>query len=169
MGLSNLGIFHTIIGILAIVAAMITFAKHGKIDLNRLTGKIYFYCTLLTSLTSLGLLKHGFNPGHIFAIFIMLLILVAFYLSKEKSTSRSARYFENFLLSFSFFLSLVPTVNETLTRIPINHPLAKAPTDSIIAKTLLFFLILFIAGSIYQFRKQRIINRNEKNHFDTTM
>lgn len=155
MGLSGLGIFHTIIGIIAIVSAIIAFVKHGKIDLRQLTGKIYFYCTLVTSLTSLGLLKHGFNAGHIFSLFIVVLIGVAFYLSEKKPDNNTARYFENFLLSFSFFLSLVPTVNETFTRVPIGHPLAKAPTDPIIAKTLLFFLILFIAGSVYQFRKQR--------------
>jgi len=106
------------------------------------------------------LLKHGFNAGHIFSLFIVVLIGVAFYLSEKKPDNNTARYFENFLLSFSFFLSLVPTVNETFTRIPIGHPLAKAPTDPIIAKTLLFFLILFIAGSVYQFRKQRA-NKNE--------
>ncbi len=163
MGLSGLGIFHTIIGVIAIVSAIIAFVKHGKIDLRQLTGKIYFYCTLVTSLTSLGLLKHGFNPGHIFSLFIVILIVIAFYLSEKKSNNQKARYFENFLLSFSFFLSLVPTVNETFTRVPIGHPLAKAPTDPIIAKTLLFFLILFIAGSVYQFRKQRTINKTEMN------
>ena len=164
MGLSGLGIFHTIIGIIAIVAAIIAFVKHGKIDLKKLTGKIYFYGTLVTSLTALGLLKHGFNPGHIFSLFIAVLIIVAFYFSEKKSTNHKVRYFENFLLSFSFFLSLVPTVNETFTRVPIGHPLAKAPTDPIIAKTLLFFLILFIAGSIYQFRKQRTTNKSELNY-----
>lgn len=163
MGLSGLGIFHTIIGIIAIVSAIIAFVKHGKIDLRQLTGKVYFYCTLVTSLTSLGLLKHGFNPGHIFSLFIVILIVIAFYLSEKKSNIHKARYFENFLLSFSFFLSLVPTVNETFTRVPIGHPLAKAPTDPIIAKTLLFFLILFIAGSVYQFRKQRTANKTEIN------
>ena len=161
MGLSGLGIFHTIIGIIAIVSAIIGFVKHGKIDLKQLTGKIYFYGTLVTSLTSLGLLKHGFNPGHIFSLFIVVLIVIAYYLSEKKSDNQKARYFENFLLSFSFFLSLVPTVNETFTRVPIGHPLAKAPTDPIIAKTLLFLLILFIIGSIYQFRKQRTINKTE--------
>jgi len=157
MELSRIGIFHTIIGIIAIVSAIIGFVKHRKIDLKQLTGKIYFYGTLVTSLTSLGLLKHGFNPGHIFSLFIIVLIVIAFYLSEKKSGNYKARYFENFLLSFSFFLSLVPTVNETFTRVPIGHPLAKAPTDPIIAKTLLFLLILFIIGSIYQFRKQRAI------------
>ncbi|MES2828237.1 MAG: hypothetical protein V4687_08785 [Bacteroidota bacterium] len=156
MALSILGIFHTAIGVIALVAAIAGFIKQGKIDLNQFSGKIYFYLTLITSLTALGLSKHGgFNPGHIFALFIVVLMLAAYYLfSKRKGNNRS-RFFENFLLSFSFFLSLVPTVNETFTRVPIGHPLASAPTDPIIGQTLLVLFVLFIIGSVLQFRTQR--------------
>jgi len=156
MGLSGLGIFHTIIGIVAIAAAIISFIRFGKIDLRHLSGKIYFYTTAVTALTALGISKHGgFNPGHIFSVFIFILVVVAFWLSVKRNTSNKARIVENFLLSFSFFLSLVPTVNETFTRVPLGHPLAKNPTDPIIAQTLLVLLIAFIAGAIYQYIKQR--------------
>jgi uncharacterized membrane protein len=160
MVLSNLGIFHTAIGIIAIVAAVVGFIKNGKIDLSQLTGKIYFYLTAITSLTALGLSKHGgFNPGHIFALFIVVLILAAYFLYSQRERNNNARFFENFLLSFSFFLSLVPTVNETFTRVPIGHPLAKSPTDPIVGQTLLVLFILFVIGSVFQFRKQRKINK----------
>ena len=161
MGLSYLGIFHTAIGIIAIVAAVIDFIKRGKIDLNRLTGKIYFYLTLITSLTALGLSKHGgFNPGHVFALFIVILISIAYFLHRKKQGNNRARFFETFLLSFSFFLSLVPTVNETFTRVPLGHPLAKAPTDAIIGQTLFALFVLFVIGFVFQFRKQRRINKS---------
>lgn len=165
MRLSGLGIFHTLIGIIAIVAAIISYIRFGKINLNHITGKIYFYFTVITSLTALGLSKlGGFNPGHVFALFIVVLVLVAYYLYARKQESNKARYVENFLLSFSFFLSWVPTINETLTRVPIGHPLAKVPTDPIIAKTLLVFLILFITGSVYQFVQQRKVNKELVYH-----
>lgn len=160
MSLSNLGIFHTIIGITAIIAAVISYIRFGKINLTHSSGKIYFYATVVTSLTALGISKlGGFNAGHIFALFIVVLVLTAYVLDVRKQGSNKARLLENFLLSFSFFLSWVPTVNETLTRVPIGHPLAKAPTDPIIAKTLFVIFILFIAGSVYQFIAQRKINR----------
>lgn len=156
MGLSGLGIFHTIIGIIAIAAAIISFVRFGKIDLTQLSGKIYFYTTTVTALTALGISKHGgFNPGHIFSVFIFIVVMVAFWLSVKRSNNNKARYVENFLLSFSFFLSLIPTVNETFTRVPLGHPLAKNPADPIIAKTLLILLIVFIAGAIYQYIQQR--------------
>ena len=160
MGITNLGIFHTAIGIIAIVAAIISFIRYGKINLVRPTGKIYFYGTVITALTALGISKHGgFNPGHILSIIIFLLVIVAFFLSFKKKGNNRARYYENFFLSFSFFLSMLPTVNETFTRIPVGHPLAKDITDPLIGKTLLALLILFVAGSVYQFIKQRKINK----------
>ena len=160
MGLSGLGIFHTVIGVIAIVAAVIALIRNGKIDLSKLAGKIYFYCTLVTSLTALGL-SHvvGINPGHILALLIVVLISVAYFLYIKKQGNNRARFIENFFLSFSFFLSLLPTVNETFNRIPVGHPLASGPTDPLIGKTLLFLFILFVVGSVLQFRKQWKINK----------
>jgi uncharacterized membrane protein len=160
MALSNLGIFHTVIGVTAIVAAIAAFVKSGKIDLEKLPGKIYFYFTLVTSLTALGLSSvKGFNPGHILAVLVIVLILVAYYLSAKRRGNNRARYVENFFLSFSFFLSMLPTVNETFTRIPVGHPLAAGPSDPLIGKSILLLFIMLIAGSVLQFRKQRQINR----------
>ena len=160
MGLTHLGIFHTIIGIIAIVAALISFVRFGKINLAHLTGQLYFYGTVVTALTALGISKHGgFNPGHVFSLVIAICVVIAFYLSAKKKGNNKARYWENFLLSFSFFGSLIPTVNETFTRVPVGHPLAQGPTDPVIAKTLLVLLLLFIAGSVYQFIQQRKVNK----------
>ena len=160
MGLTSLGIFHTIIGVAAIVAAIISYIKYAKINLAVTSGKIYAYSTIITSLTALGISKHGgFNAGHVFSIFILILIMAAYFLFSRKPGNDRNRYVENFLLSFSFFLSWVPTINETFTRVPLGHPLAKGPTDSIIGQTLLVLLVLFIAGSVLQFFKQKKINK----------
>ncbi|WET02438.1 hypothetical protein [Flavobacterium sp. YJ01] len=160
MGLSSLGIFHTTIGVAAIAAAIVALIKYGKINLNALSGKIYFYGTIVTSVTSLGISKHGgFNPGHAFSIFIIFLVLEAYFLNSKRKNSARARYFENFCLSLSLFLSMVPTVNETFTRVPVGQPLAKDIQDPIIGNTLFILFLLFIAGSTYQFKKQKQINR----------
>lgn len=164
MGLSHLGIFHTIIGVVAIIAALVSLFRSARIDLGKLSGKIYFYFTLIASLTALGLSSvKGVNPGHILALFIVILIALAYYLYVGKPGNNRSRFFENFFLSLSFFLSLLPTVNETFTRVPVGHPLASGPTDPLIAKTLLTLFVLFIAGSILQFRNQRKINRLAAN------
>ncbi|MGK9118094.1 hypothetical protein [Olivibacter jilunii] len=160
MGLSHLGIFHTVIGVAAIIAAIVSLIRRGKIDLSQLSGKIYFYFTLVTSLTALGLSSvKGVNPGHILALLIVILISVAYYLCAKRSGNNRSRFIENFFLTFSFFLSLIPTVNETFNRIPIGHPLANGPQDPLIGKTLLILFVLFVIGSVLQFRKQKSINK----------
>lgn len=158
MGLSILGIFHTIVGIIAIIAAVVSCIRYGKISLAQWSGKIYFYGTVITAVTALGFTKHGFNLGHILSILVLLLVLGAYFLHSRRDGNNKARYFENFFLSFSFFLSWVPTVNETFTRIPVGHPLATDITDPLIGKTLLVILLLFIVGSVFQFIKQRKVN-----------
>jgi hypothetical protein len=161
MGLSNLGIFHTVIGIIALGAALASCLKYGKINLADKSGKIYFFGTIITSLTALGLSKHGgFNPGHIFSLLVLLLVVGAFVLHTKMKENKRARHFENFFLSFSFFLSLIPTVNETLTRIPLGHPFAKDSSDPLIGKILLPVFILFIAGTVYQIVQQRKMNKS---------
>lgn len=160
MGLSHLGIFHTVIGVAAIIAAVVSLIKVGKIDLEKLSGTIYFYCTLIASLTALGLSSiKGVNPGHILALLIVVLISVSYFLHAKKQGNNRSRMIENFLLSFSLFLSLIPTVNETFTRVPVGNPLATGPTDPLIGQTLLLLLILFIVGSVLQFRNQNRINK----------
>lgn len=159
MGLSNLGIFHTIVGVAALFGAIIGFVRYGKINLEERSGSIYFYATLITSVSALGISKQGgFNAGHIFSLFILILVALAYWLYSKKKSSRKARHVENFLLSFSFFLSLVPTINETFTRIPIGQPLAKDIKDPIIGQTLLILFMLFVIGSIFQYIRQRKIN-----------
>lgn len=124
-------------------------------------NKVYVYCTLAASLTALGLSKQGgFNPGHVFALFIVILTLAAYFLYAKKQGNSRARLFENFLLSFSFLLSLVPTVNETFTRLPVEPPWADGPADPVIGKTLLVLFLLFIVGSVYQFRMQTKRNKS---------
>ncbi|PZR30083.1 MAG: hypothetical protein DI535_00865 [Citrobacter freundii] len=156
MSLSNLGIFHTAIGVIALAAGIVSFVRSGKIDLADRSGRIYLYGAVITSLTALGLSRHGgFNAGHVFSLFILILILIAAFLFYKKPGNSRIRHFENILFSFSFLLSLVPTINETFTRVPVGHPLAKDPSDPLIGGTLLGFFVLFIIGSILQFRRQQ--------------
>lgn len=159
MGLTNLGIFHTVVGIVAIVAAITSFVKYSKINLAVLSGRIYFFGTLIASATALGISKlGGFNPGHGLALFILILVLLAFYLHAQRKGNNRARFVENFSLSLSFFLSMIPTVAETFQRVPIGSPLAKDMNDPLIGGTILVLFVAFIAGSIYQYRLQKQMN-----------
>jgi hypothetical protein len=104
MELSNLGIFHTVVGIIAIIAALASYVRDGKINLNSKSGNTYFFGTLITSVTVLGLSKHGeFNPGHVLALLVLVLVVCAFVLQRRKTGNNKARYFENFSSRSAFF------------------------------------------------------------------
>jgi uncharacterized protein YqhQ len=68
-------------------------------------------------------------------------------------------YLSVFGLSFSFFLSLVPAINETLTRLPPSQPLAAGPTASVVKVTLLVLFCLFVIGFTAQCRRVYLQNR----------
>src|SRR5882757_7310913 len=78
--LSPLGIFHTIISILAIIVAFIALARDGKIDPRNGLGKWYVGLTVVTCLTSFGIMKTGhFTPAHTLSILVLILLPIAIY------------------------------------------------------------------------------------------
>jgi hypothetical protein len=50
-------------------------------------------------------------------------------------------------MSATMFLSMIPAIKETLTRLPVSHPLADNP-DPPMVKTGIFVLLIFFAAGI---------------------
>jgi hypothetical protein len=76
-------------------------------------------------------------------------LLVAFggvLVNKLAFLGRLRPYLSAFALSFSFLLGLVPAVNESLTRLPVSHPLAAAPMAPVVLQTLLVCFVVFLIG-----------------------
>jgi uncharacterized membrane protein len=152
--MSTLGIIHTVISVAAIVVAVVSLLKDKFILPQSSLGKTYSVLNAIACITSFWLSKAGgFNPGHAIGILVLLMIAVA-YLLHNKNFSQ-AKFIVVFCMSFSLFLSFVPAVNETLTRIPIGHPLAANADAAIIKQTVLLLLLIFIGGLIFQFSKLR--------------
>jgi len=159
--LSILGIVHTAISILAIIFAVVALLRDGKINTLNTTGKWYIILTIIACLTSLPIMKTGHpTAGHYLAIMILILIPIGVYAKSIKFLGKSADYIQTLALSTTVFFSMVPTTVETLTRLPISHPLASDPGAPLIQMTLLTFLILYIIGVAYQFIK---IHSRKKN------
>lgn len=149
ISLSVLGTIHTIIAIVAIIFAIAAFIQSGKIIPGTPTGNYYSILTAVACFTAFGLSKAGgFNPGHGLAILILLFLAMAYLL--RRSTRAWAQYVQVFLMTTTLLLSLVPAVNETLTRVPLGHPLATDITSPAIAKTLMGLLVLYVTGLILQ-------------------
>jgi uncharacterized membrane protein len=165
--LSILGIIHTAISVLAIIFAVIALLRDGKIVPKNTMGKLYIYFTVAACLTSLPIMKTGhFTPAHSLAILILVLIPIGLYAKSIKFLGKSADYVQTIALSTTIFLSMVPTTVESLTRLPISHPIADGPNAPVIQMGLLIFFVLYVIGVIYQIIK---IRSSKKSKPDSTV
>jgi len=154
--LSDLGIIHTAVSIIAIIAAVVALLRYGKINPANLPGKLYIWLTIITCLTSLPIMKLGHpTAGHFLAIIILLLLPAGIYAKNIPLLKRGADYVQVIIMSTTLFLSMIPATVETLTRVPISHPIASGPNDPLIQEGLLGFVIVYLAGTTYQLLKLR--------------
>ncbi|WP_445394545.1 hypothetical protein [Stenotrophomonas maltophilia] len=154
--LSALGVIHTAVSLLPIVAGLYGFVRHRAIDPATRAGKLYLLGLVLSVATSFTVSSTGgLNPGHAFGVIVLLVAFGGVLAARQRFLGRAARYLSTFALSFSFLLSLVPGVNETLTRIPVAHPIAAAPMAPVVLQTLLGCFVVFVLGFIAQCWRMR--------------
>lgn len=152
--LSILGIIHTAISVLALIAAFAALSQAGKIDPKSGTGKIYIALTVITCITGFPIMKTGHpTGGHYLGVIILILLPLAIY--AKRLFGKAGVYMQAILMSTTLFLSMIPAVIETLTRLPISHPLASGPNDPVLQKALLAVVLLYLVGVCYQAIKLR--------------
>jgi hypothetical protein len=152
--LSILGIIHTAISIIALLAAFAALSQSGKIDPKSGTGKLYILLTIITCITGFPIMKTGHpTGGHYLGIIILILLPLGIY--ALRLFGKAGTYIQVIVMSTTLFLSMVPAVIETLTRLPVSHPLAAGPNDPILQKALLALVLLYAVGVTYQLIKSR--------------
>jgi uncharacterized membrane protein len=158
--LSTLGIIHTVISILALIFGVLALVRDGKIDPGKGAGKWYVGLTILTCLTSFGIKKTGhFTPAHGLGVLVLLLLILGICArSIWKKGSRGASA-EIICMTLTLFLSFIPAITETLTRLPISQPIAGSPDASIVKMSNLGLAIVFLLIIIYQLRKARMLKQ----------
>src|ERR1700744_5014951 len=91
--LSILGIIHTSISIIALLAAFYGLYRSGRIDPATGPGRIYIWFTILTCLTALPIMKTGhLTPGHYLAIVILVLLPLGIYSKSLRIFGKLADY-----------------------------------------------------------------------------
>jgi len=158
--LSSLGIAHTALSLVPLVAGLCSLAIHRRIEPRSTAGRIYLVGLVASVLTSFGLSSTGgFNPGHALGILALLSIAAAGLVPRLAFLGRARDYLATLALSFSFFLLLVPGINETLTRLPPSQPIADGPMSAIVKGTLGVWFLLFLAGATLQVLELRARRR----------
>lgn len=149
--LSHLGVIHTALSLVPLVAGIYGFIRHRAIDPATRSGKVYLLGLVLSVVTSFTVSSTGgLSPGHAFGVVILLIAFGGVLVPRLGCLGRLRPYLATFALSFTFLLSLVPGTNETLTRLPPAHPLAQAPLAPVVQGTLLVWLVLFVIGFALQ-------------------
>ena len=149
--LSPLGIAHTVISLAPLAAGVVALARHRGIDPRTRAGLVYLAGLTLSVLTSFGLSSSGgFNAGHALGILALLAAFGSIAVQGFGFLGRARPYLATAGMSFSFFLLLVPGINETLTRLPAAHPFATGPESPVVRTALLAWLAIFVIGSAVQ-------------------
>jgi hypothetical protein len=94
--------------------------------------------------------------GHYLGIMILVLLPLSIYAGRI--FGRGAGFVQLFIMSTTLFLSMIPAIIETLTRLPLDHPLASGPNDPVILKALSGLVLIYLVGVSYQevkYRKQQ--------------
>ncbi|MET0348962.1 MAG: hypothetical protein ABW067_04150 [Rhizobacter sp.] len=159
--LSSLGVVHTLVSLVPLVAGLYAFARDHRIEPATRPGQVYLFGLALSVFTAFGLSSvAGVNPGHVLGVLALLAAFGGGWVVPRLSfLGGLAPHLKTFGLSFSFFLLLVPGINETLTRLPAAHPLATGPDDPVVRSSLLAWLVVFIVGFTLQVREARAARR----------
>jgi len=153
MALSPIGIFHTIIGIIALISGFMILWQIKRISYVPVLGKVYLISTFITAASSLTIFKHGsFNPAHALGILTLLAVVAGMVLEKTVLFKSWNKYFVNLCYSATVLFHLIPTATEILTRFPMDAPLVNSLKDPLLHKTFLAIFIVFMAFLILQMK-----------------
>ena len=147
-GISPIGWVHTLGSLPALAVAAYMLVRHGRVVPRSVPGAVYFASMVLGGATAFLVAKQPVS----YAIggLTLLLIAVGYGVHSVSFLGRLRRYIETISLSFSVLLLLLPTITETLTRVPDGAPLASSVSSPIVLGSHAALLLAFVVGLIAQ-------------------
>lgn len=154
-GISPIGWVHTLGSLPAIPAAAYMYARHGQIVPRSPAGTLYFV-TMLIGGASILFIAH-MPISYAIAAGTLLLLFVGYGAARFPRLGGSINYIEAVSLTLTTFLLLVPSIKETLTRVPDGHPWVTDPKSPVLVGAIGSVLLLTVTGvvsQIIQLRRQ---------------
>ncbi|AKM32968.1 hypothetical protein AB870_17900 [Pandoraea faecigallinarum] len=149
--ISALGAAHTAVSLVTFAAGLVSYVRYKTIERHTGAGRLYLLGMLVSVLTSFGLSSTGgFNAGHALGILALLATFGGLVVPALDFLGRARLYLSALAFAFSFFLLLVPGINETLTRLPVGRPLASGPDSPLVRVSLAVWLGIFVIGALVQ-------------------
>src|SRR5438128_10272897 len=155
-GLTQLGVIHTAISLIAVAAGLIAVFRDKEISPRNVVGKIYIIATILTCLTGFGIFQHGgFGKPHTLGIITLIVLAVAYVAGYTKLYGRLSPYIETVSYSATFLFHLIPGITETTTRLPLGAPLLPNADAPALQAATAALGVLFLIGAALQVRRLR--------------
>lgn len=148
-GITPLGWLHTLGSLPAIPAAAYMLLRHGRITPRSWVGKVYLVCMLIGGFTIFLVAKDPAGP--VIAVATLVLLGAGYSINRIGFLGRAQAYVETLLLSLSVFLLMVPSVSETLRRVPDGHPIVTDPNSPILKAALGTLAVILVVGVVAQF------------------
>lgn len=143
-GISPLGWLHTLGSLPAIPLALYMFGRYGKIAPRTVAGIGYFVSMLIGAVTVFLVAHQPVSYG--IAIATIIFLLTGYGAAKIRFLGRGGIYIETICLSLTAFLLMVPTVSETLRRVPDGHPLVTDLRSPLLLGTQASLLVILVLG-----------------------
>ncbi|MDR6879617.1 hypothetical protein [Bacillus sp. 3255] len=154
-GITSLGWVHTLSSLPAIPLAIYMFARYGRIVPRSKPGVVYFVSMLIGAITVFPIAHQ--SVSYVIGAATILLLLAGYGIGRFSDFERAGKYLETIILSLTAFLLMLPTVTETLTRVPNGHPLVtdlKSPILHGSQASLFVILIVGLTAQIIHLRRQ---------------
>jgi hypothetical protein len=155
-GISPLGWLHTLGSLPAIPLALYMLIRHGRIVARSGPGYAYFFFMLIGGLTVFLVAKQPVSV--VIGAATLLFLLAGYGVAHLRQRPPLVNYAETVLLSLTVFLLMVPTVSETLRRVPDGHPFVTDLASPVLVGAqgaLLVMLVVGVTLQIMSLRRQR--------------
>ncbi|GGI17114.1 hypothetical protein [Oxalicibacterium faecigallinarum] len=161
-GISPVGWLHTLGSLPAIPLAIYMLIRYGRITPRGPAGMAYLLSMLVGALSVFLVAKQPVS----YAIGVAtLLFLAAGYTAGQMTfLGRGRKYIETISLSVTVFLLMVPTVSETLRRVPDGHPFVTDLASPLLMGAQGLLLLALVVGVTVQI----VMLRNGRRQFCET-
>lgn len=158
-GISPLGWLHTLGSLPAVPLAAYMFIKHGRIVPRSVPGLFYFVSMLIGGLTVFLVAHQPVSP--VIGVITLALLLAGYGVDYVAWLGRARAYLETVFLSLTAFFLMVPTVSETLRRVPDGHPFVTDLKSPVLLGAQAIIAVTLVVGVAVQMvhlrRKARLI------------
>lgn len=146
--LSALGWFHTLGSLPAVPLALYLLFRYGRIPPEKTVAKVFLAFMFVGALSGVLVIKSP--PGAAISVLSLGSLIVGATVGTFKPLERHHWWIQTVALSTAVFTLFLPSVTETLTRLPAGHPIAESPEAPLVVGFQLSLLVLLIVGVTLQ-------------------